>query len=167
MGIIVDDEENYQPKRHKKGNFSSNVDSGMNIIYIVAIMGFVLLVALYFTNQPCPECNIPACPEINMTQFTCPDIPTCPTFTCPAVTCVNGNVTEKEYINLTESDCIGFVNKEVNLNMTMTLMNSTDYNDNVTYTMSKDSEGVYDTTELNATYLHEQIGDYWVIQTGV
>ena len=64
-------------------------------------------------------------------------------------------------------ECQDFVNDYVNLNITMTVMNSTNYNDNATFVMTKDSSGIYDTTELNSTHLNELLGDYWVIQTEV
>lgn len=174
---IVGDDEGYDDRRndrredrtsHRRNNsrpIGNQFDGGLNIIYIVVIMGVVLLGALYFTNEECPTCPvIPACPELNVSQLSCPEM-SCPDLSCPSVICASTNTTN--FVNLTEADCVGYVNEEVNLNKTMTIMSSTNYSINTTYQMTKDSNGLYDTTELNATYITEQIGEYWVIQTVV
>lgn len=169
---IVDNDGVKKPVRqgntNNNGSYQAQAQNGMNIIYVVIIMGVVIMGALYFTApEPCPELNcsvIPACPQVNMSQFSCP---ACPSLTCTDIVCTNTTTTQDcEGVTMYE-ECQDFVNDYVNLNITMTIMNSTDYSQNVTYQMTKDSNGIYDTTELNSTHLNELLGEYWVIQTEV
>jgi len=70
---IVGDDNNPKNNRQQNNNasYQSNAQNGMNIIYVVVIMGVVIMGALYFTaSDPCPSCPvIPACPQLNVSQF--------------------------------------------------------------------------------------------------
>lgn len=162
MGINIigeDDDDIERPKKRREIPVKriQPIQSSISpVIPVVLIMGAILLGGMWFIQDSCPE--LQPCPNI-----TCPNItiPACPEVICEKDEYICNPTFELDDIECegydTVTDCIDYVN-ELDQNVSITFINSLNYSKNVTYYMTLEDYGMYETTELNLTDISEEIG---------